>query len=168
MTLTTANNQSLFRVALIDVVLLATAVAVPAMSHLLAFPLYQLNPMLLVLLAGMLLVSDRRNALLLAVLLPAVSCLATGMPTPMKALCMGAELTTVVLTFSFLSRFAEEGWLKICGAMLVATLLGKVVFYGLKALLIAPVVLVNTSISLQLLVVVLYAVLFTALKKNRK
>ncbi|MBR3528826.1 MAG: hypothetical protein IKN84_04115, partial [Bacteroidales bacterium] len=62
------------------------------MSHLLALPLYKLNPMLLALLGGLLLLKDRRTVLLLAALLPIFSMVVVGMPTPGRALCMVAEL----------------------------------------------------------------------------
>ena len=84
----------------LDSVLLATACLIPTLSHITALPLYQLNPMLLVLLAGMLFVPSRANTMLLALLLPTVSMLAVGMPTPLKAVCMVAEMLTIVSLFS--------------------------------------------------------------------
>ena len=86
----TCNKPALLRTALVDITLLAVASLIPTLSHLTALPLYQLNPMMLVLLGGMLLVRGRANAILLAVLLPVVSMVAVGMPTPLKALCMVA------------------------------------------------------------------------------
>ena len=160
---TTSVNVPLFwRVAAIDALLLTVACAVPTISHLLAWPLYYLNPMLLVLLAGMLLVSDRRNAYLLAVLLPVVSMLAVGMPTPLKALCMVAEYAAVVFVIGRLQSWCGR-FVGTLGAMLVALLCGKVVYYLLKALLLAPVVLVSTPVWMQLLVVVAAATVFAIL-----
>ena len=159
MNTTSVKVQSLWRIAAVDALLIAVACLVPTLSHVLALPLYYLNPMLLVLLAGMLLVRDRRNAYLLAVLLPVVSMLAVGMPTPLKAVCMVAEYATVVFVSGLL-----QGWNKrfvgTLGAMLVAMLAGKAVYYLLKALILAPAVLVSTPVTVQLLVVVAAAVLY--------
>ncbi|MBQ6067904.1 MAG: hypothetical protein IJK84_00235 [Bacteroidales bacterium] len=154
---------ALWRVVAIDALLLMVACLVPTLSHLLAWPLYQLNPMMLVLLAGMLLVGDRRNAYLLAVLLPVVSMLAVGMPTPLKALCMVAEYATLVFVCGRLQAW-NGSWLGRTGALLVAVLAGKVVYYMLKALVLAPAVLVGTSVWLQLGVAVVAAVVYGVLK----
>lgn len=147
------------RTIVVDALLLTTACLVPTLSHLFAFPLYHLNPMLLVLLAGMLLVPDKRNALLLALLLPLVSMMAVGMPTPLKALCMMAELSAVVLISG---RFSVQGFVP----MLLAIIGGKVVYYLLKALLLAPAVLVSTPVLTQLIVAVAAAMLFALLSRK--
>lgn len=147
------------RTIVVDALLLTTACLVPTLSHLFAFPLYHLNPMLLVLLAGMLLVPDKRNALLLALLLPLVSMMAVGMPTPLKALCMMAELSAVVLISG---RFSVQGF----DSMLLAIIGGKVVYYLLKALLLAPAVLVSTPVLTQLIVAVAAAMLFALLSRK--
>lgn len=147
------------RTIVVDALLLTTACLVPTLSHLFAFPLYHLNPMLLVLLAGMLLVPGKRNALLLALLLPLVSMMAVGMPTPLKALCMMAELSAVVLISG---RFSVQGFVP----MLLAIIGGKVVYYLLKALLLAPAVLVSTPVLTQLIVAVAAAMLFALLSRK--
>ena len=147
------------RTIVVDALLLTTACLVPTLSHLFAFPLYHLNPMLLVLLAGMLLVPDKRNALLLALLLPLVSMMAVGMPTPLKALCMMAELSAVVLISG---RFSVQGFVP----MLLAIIGGKIVYYLLKALLLAPAVLVSTPVLTQLIVAVAAAMLFALLSSK--
>ena len=100
----TLKSQSIVRFAALDAVLLTVGCLVPAASHLLAVPLYMLNPMLALLLVGMLLGRDRRNTLLLAILLPTVSCLLVGMPTASKMVCMMAELATVAVLFGMFSR----------------------------------------------------------------
>ena len=100
----TCNKPALLRTALVDITLLAVVSLIPTLSHLTALPLYQINPMMLVLLSGMLLVRGRANAILLAVLLPVVSMVAVGMPTPLKALCMVAEMLTVVSIFTLMER----------------------------------------------------------------
>ncbi len=158
------KKESLIRTVLIDTVLLAFMCLVPALSHVMALPLYKLNPMLLCLLAGMFLTTDRRNAFLLALLLPMVSAWITGMPTPLKELCMSAELVTVVSVFSL-----AEKKLLVFPSILAAIVLGKGVFYLLKALLLAPAVLIDTNLWLQMAVAVGASALFALLlKKNHR
>lgn len=163
---TNVKKQSLMRTALIDILLLTTACLVPAISHLTALPLYQFNPMLLFLVLGMVMVNDRKNAYLLAVLLPLVSMLIVGMPTPAKALCMGAEYLTVVSLFALLGSKMGSNKKGTFLAMLAAMLGGKVVFYALKAMLLTPVALISTPVMMQVLVMVAFAGLVALIKQN--
>ena len=72
--------------------------------------------------------------------------------------CMVAELATVAALFSVLSR----RW-KVLPAVLTAIVAGKLVYYGLKAVVVAPAVLVGTDLWLQLAVVILWGGLFAML-----
>lgn len=158
----TLKSQSIVRFAAFDAALLALACLIPAASHLLAVPLYKLNPMLALLLAGMLVGKDWRNTLVLAVLMPLVSGLVTGMPAAPKMVCMMAELATVASLFGWLSR----RW-AVWPAVMVSMLAAKGVYYALKALIIAPAVLVGTEWWMQLGAVVVWGGLFALLYSKR-
>lgn len=147
----------------LDAVLLTLACLVPATSHLLAAPLYMLNPMLALLLAGILLGRDWRNALVLAVLLPLVSCLLTGMPAVGKMVCMMAELATMAGLFHMLSR----RW-AVVPAVLTAIVAGKAVYYILKAIILAPAVLVGTAWWIQLATVIVWGGIFALLYRKSR
>lgn len=155
------NTKTLVHLGLLDAILLTVACLLPAASHITALPLYMLNPMLALLLAALLVGRDWRNALLMAVLMPAVSCLLTGMPTAAKMVCMMAELATVATLFGWLSR----RWATL-PAVLTAIAAGKLVYYALKAAVIAPAVLAGTQWSVQLLAVMLWGGLFALLYKK--
>lgn len=157
------KSNKLMRLALTDMALLGVASLLPSVSHLLALPLYMLNPMLALLLVGLLIGRDWRNAMVLAVLMPLVSCLVTGMPAAPKMVCMMAELATVATMFGWLQR----KW-AVLPAVLTAVLAGKAVYYALKAVVIAPAVLVGTAWWMQLGAVVLWCGLFTLVYKSRK
>ena len=101
-------KPTLLRLAIVDVALVVLACLVPTLSHITALPLYRLNPMLLFILSGMLLVADRRNAVALALLLPLVSMLVVGMPAPAKALCMIVEYSAVVLLYTVAEIYPEH------------------------------------------------------------
>lgn len=157
------KTNPIVKYAVLDTVLVTLACLVPAASHLFAVPLYVANPMLALLLAGMLFGRDWRNALVLAVLMPLVSCLLTGMPAAGKMVCMMAELATVATMFGVLSR----RW-KVLPAVLVSVVAAKGVYYGLKAMVLAPTVLVGTEWWMQLGAVVLWSGLFAMLYKKFK
>ena len=161
MGVTISKTRSSARVMLIDAVLLAFICAVPALSHVFAIPFYKLNPMAMCLLAGMLLVRWKGNGYLLAVLLPVVSMLLSGMPVPAVCVCMVAELLSVVGVYDLLERRAGA-----FVSILAALLSGKVVFYLLKALLVSPAVLIGTNVWLQLAVVVVLGTLFALFRRR--
>lgn len=149
------------RYGLIDLALVGMACLLPALSHVVGLPLYRLNPMLALLLAGILLSRDSRNAILLAVSMPLVSCLVVGMPTAGKMLCMVAELLTVAALFATLSR----RW-NVLPAILTSILAAKGVYYALKAIILAPAVLVGTEWWMQVCAVVVWAGVFALLYKK--
>ena len=158
------NAKTIAGTAVADVVLVAAACMVPALSHAVALPLYMLNPMLALLLAGMLVGrAGWRNGLLLAVLMPLMSCLLTGMPAAEKMLCMMAELATVAAVFGWLQR----SW-KVLPAVFAAVVAGKVVYYGLKAAVVAPAVLVGTAWWIQLGAVLLWGGLFAIVYSRKR
>ncbi len=158
---TEIRKRTLLPVVTLDVVLLVAACLIPAASHLLAVPLYKFNPMLALLLAGMLVGKDWRNALVIAVLMPLVSSLLTGMPTTPKMVCMMAELATVAGVFYLLSR----KWTAL-PAVLASVAVAKVVYYAMKAVVIVPAVLVGTEWWMQLGTVIVWGGLFAMLYKK--
>ena len=157
------KTLTLTSLALLDAALLTSACLIPAASHMLALPLYMLNPMLALLLVALLVGRDSRNALLMAVLLPAVSCLLTGMPTALKMVCMIAELATVASMFDWL----QKRW-AVLPAVLTAILAGKIVYYGMKTIVIAPDVLISTNWVVQVLTIMLWGGLFALIYKKVK
>ncbi len=154
---TTIKTRSLWQLALLDAILLTAACLIPAASHLTQARIFLLNPMMALLMAGMLLGRDWRNTLVLAVLMPLVSYLLTGMPN--TVICMIAQLATIAAVFGWLQR----KW-AVLPAVLVALVAGTVVYYIVKfammGILFSPNSLVLNAASL------LWALLF-ALMYNR-
>ena len=142
---------------LIDAALLGVALLLPTLSHLVALPVYQLNPMLLLLMIGVGCVKNRYNSWLLALLLPLASYFLVGMPSLTKALCMVAEFSAVVTILPMLRCRMSD-----FPAVLLSVLCAKVVYYGIKTLLLGSL-MVDTSLWMQLLSVVLASLLFTAI-----
>lgn len=156
------KTESPARIIIIDTVLLGVICAVPALTHWLAMPLYKMNPMLMALLAGMLLVRPKGNSYLLAVLLPVVSMLLTGMPAGGRCVCMVAELTLLTAVYGLLRERVP-----VFVAMMSAMVVGKLVFYGLLALLVSPEVLVGTQVWFQAVLGLTLAGVYAGMEKAR-
>ena len=172
MTVTTLSTKLSWRTLLVDAALAGAVCLIPWL-HVYAPWAVALNPMLFLLLAGMLLtcqpghrVHGRGNAFFLALLLPAFSALVVGMPTPLKALCIVAELTTLVAVYSLTATKAQTST-RLFLSMLLAMLAGKAVYYALKALLIAPAVLIGTDMWMQVASMLLWGGLFTVIERIR-
>ena len=158
-----------------DALLLSAACLIPAMCHLTALPINQLDPMRWLLLGGLLLGNRNRcmtaNGLLMAVALPLVSCLIVGMPTLAKALLMVVELGVNVTLLSFFMDSFGRSRKAIFGAMALAIVGAKIVYYWLKSLMLASGLLAgtlfSTSVVLQLVLVVALAMTMALVLKRR-
>ena len=108
----------------------------PALSHLLNFPLYLVEPMRLMIVLAML-HSDKRNAFILAATLPLFSFAISAHPVFYKMLLISAELTiNVWLFYAFRERMRNN-----FTAMISAIVLSKAVYYLLKSLFISAALL---------------------------
>ncbi|MBC8425547.1 hypothetical protein H8E07_15625 [bacterium] len=114
------------RTVQLDGLLCALVVAVPALSHAAAMPLYRLDPMRLLLFAAVLF-SSRRNALAMALWLPALSTLTSGHPVFPKVVLIQGELVVNVVVFGWLLQRWRPVW-----AAAGSVLLAKAVYYGIK------------------------------------
>lgn len=154
-------NRSLSH-AIFDLLAIAFIYFIPAISHMLSFPLYLVEPMRIVLILA-LVHTHKVNALVLAATLPFFTFLVSGHPVLPKAILISAELVlNVVLFFSLIhvtkSRFT---------AIFSSIVLSKGAYYLAKYLLIQAAVLdmglVSTSLWIQLgttLVFSIYVALF--------
>ncbi len=145
----------------IDALIIASACLIPALSHLTAQPLYYADPMRWLLLAGLLVVANKKNGYLLAVALPLIACLLSGMPAPVKAVIIMVELTANVAIFHLL-----EKKIAVFSAMLLSIVAAKIIYYALKALIIAPTSLISTNVWLQTFIVVLMSIVFAGVRKQ--
>ncbi|MBK6967145.1 MAG: hypothetical protein IPH20_25415 [Bacteroidales bacterium] len=128
----------------------------PAISHLINFPLYLIEPMRLMLILAMV-HSNRQNAFLLAISLPLFSFAVSGHPVFYKMLLISAELLlNVWLYFMFLRIFKNS-----FTAMLTGIVISKAVYYLVKAILISLAVagpgLFSTPIWIQVLTTLIFS-----------
>lgn len=162
----TTTNRPLVRTIILDAVILTVGCLVPTLSHLTSIPLYRYNPMLVMLVVSLLLSPHRFNTFLLAVLLPFVSMIAVGMPDPLKAVCIAAQLLTTVSVFTF----AERNWPLVSQPdmqfiiLLTSMHIGTAVYYLLKWLLFNPTELMTTPFLTQVIVMSATSLVFGLVK----
>jgi hypothetical protein len=168
MTAALAILQRHRNVLLIDGVLLAALYLVPAVSHATALPVYLLEPMRIALIIA-LLFTNRANTYFIAVTLPLASVLLTGHPEPLKALLMCIEFSILVAAYGFLSRRLG---IPAFAALTAGILLGKVVYYALKAGALGAGwlsgSLVSTPVKFQFILAIGTAAVFGCIEYFRK
>ena len=125
----------------------------PAVSHVLPFPVYYLDPMRLVLFTAYFINHNHRNAYALAMALPIFSMLYSGHPIPVKAVLISFEL---LLNMILLRIFVKMGW-NIFLAVLASILLSKVGYYLVKFILLKSTILEGDLFSTNLFTQVLIA-----------
>ena len=153
--------SSAISIALTDLAALIGIYLIPSLSHALAFPLYMFEPMRIVLFTAYLFSRNNANALVLAVTLPLFSMLTSGHPILPKALLMSGELFVNVLFFILLLKHTKWG---VFLSLLTATIAGKLIYYGVKFLLIRGAVfddrLISTPVLTQIIILLVIAGVF--------
>ena len=144
------------RALIIDITFVLAIIFLPSLSHLLAVPLYRLEPMRMLLVLALPFTS-RGNAYLLALILPLASFLTSGHPYPAKAVLMTGELLVNVWLFWWLMRRFSRP----LGAMLGAITFSKLGYYLAKLALIQLAVLGPPLISTPLWIQGLLAIVFS-------
>ena len=160
--LTKKNVAGLF----IDLIAIAFIYFVPAISHLLKFPVYLLEPMRIMLILAIA-HTHRRNAYLLAFTLPLFSFAVSGHPELWKMLLITGELALNVWLFFFISKKAGNFFV----AMLSSILASKIIYYAVKFLLIQLLLvktgLIATPVYIQLIMTVVFSAYIFLLYKPR-
>lgn len=154
---------------LADAALLGAACLVPAASHLFALPIYQLDPMRWLLAAALLVGAHGRmrnlNGYLMAVAIPLVSCAVVGMPSPVKALLIAAELCVNVFVLTFLLDKMQGRNTRVVAAVLGSVVCAKLAYYLLKTACVSLGLLdgsvIGTPVMVQLLAVAVPVLVFT-------
>jgi hypothetical protein len=151
---------------LFDTSALAFIYFLPAVSHLLSFPLYLLEPMRIMLVLSVAHTS-RKNAYIIALTLPVFSFLISSHPSILKSLLITGELLiNVWLFFYFSDKFKN-----IFTSAVLSIIVSKILYYAFKMLFISAGMLnselISTPILLQLSVtLVLSGYLFFILNKR--
>lgn len=160
--------KSISGTVLFDIVILAIIYLLPAISHLLAFPLYYLDPMRFVLIFA-LLHTSKRNTFIIALTLPLFSFLISSHPSVIKAGLLSTELLINVILFFILFSKTNSRIISLIFSILIS----KVIYYIIKFVLIDTGVLADRLFStpfyyqaIVILIISLYVLIFEKFKSS--
>ena len=114
---------------------------VPAISHLLSFPVYYLEPMRIMLILAIVHTS-RKNAYLIALTLPLFSMLISAHPALVKTSLITGELLLNVWLFFFFEKMSNKTL-----AIFLSIIVSKIFYYLVKFILITSVLMSGDLIS---------------------
>ncbi len=136
-----------------DLLALLFIYLVPAISHLISFPVYYLEPMRIMLILAIV-HTTRKNAYLIAFTLPLFSLLISAHPSLIKTSLVTGELLLNVWLFFFISEKLSNKTLSVFLSIIVS----KIFYYLIKYLLITSAVmdgdLISTPMYIQILMVI--------------
>jgi len=112
---------------LIDLSLFSFIYFLPAMSHLVAFPIYYLDPMRIALVVA-LIHSSKRNTFIIALTLPLFSFFISSHPQLIKSFLLSAELLMNLGLFFLLKDRMKNVFL----SLLLSIIVSKAIYYLLK------------------------------------
>ena len=143
---------------LLDVTLIISLYLVPTISHLLALPLYYIEPMRLMLFVSIL-YTNRLNAAFIAITLPLFSFAVSSHPVFFKTLLISAELLMNVFLFYYLIKITNKPLI----AGFVSILVSKLFYYALKYILLFTALLSGSLVSTPLIVQAIVTIVFSGL-----
>ena len=135
-------SKSKIKNIVFDLIALLAIYLVPAVSHLLSFPVYYFEPMRIMLILAIA-HTTRKNAYLIALTLPLFSLLISAHPSLIKTSLITGELLFNVWLFFFLSEKLSNKTLSI----FLSIIASKIFYYLVKFLLITSVLLNGDLIS---------------------
>lgn len=161
------NYSTQIKTYLIDLSLISFIYFLPALSHMLAFPVYYLDPMRIALVIT-LAHTTKRNSFLIALTLPIFSFLISSHPHIIKSLLISAELLINLGLFFWMSKKIKNVFISIS----VSIIASKIFYYAAKYLLInAGMIndsLFSTPIYYQVIVVLVLSVYLLYISKIRE
>ncbi len=160
------NNYAKIKTAIIDFILIAFIFFVPAISHLLSFPLYLIEPMRIVLIISMA-HTTKRNSFLIAITLPIFSFITASHPSLVKSMLIAIELGINVWLFSLL----YQRKFNLLFSSFVSIIVSKLIYYSLKFFAISALLikseLISTPIYLQVILAIIFSI-YMHLVLNKK
>lgn len=153
------NTIIISRSIVTDIILLGVIYLLPTISHLLAFPLYLLDPMRIVIFASILISSKKYNSYLLAVTIPIFSYFVGGHPIFLKSVTISIELLANVMLFWLLLK----RWQNVFIVTLSSIIAAKVLYYAIKLFFVElgwiKMDIISTSIIVQVVMALIISIL---------
>ena len=151
------NKGILWKSLIIDFSALAFIYLVPTFSHLLSLPIYFIEPMRLMLVLS-LVHTSKKNAYLLALTLPLFSFLISSHPVFAKMILISFELSLNV----FLFYLFKDALRRVFPAIFLSIIASKVVYYGIKYVLISSAILSSGLISTPIIIQIATTIIFSS------
>jgi len=140
-----------------DLTALMAIYLVPAVSHLLSFPVYYLEPMRIMLILAIVHTS-RRNAYLIAITLPLFSFFVSAHPSLIKTSLITGELLLNIWLFFFFSEKLSNKSLSI----FLSIIASKILYYLVKFILITSVLMSGDLISTPMYIQIIMLFVFSS------
>jgi hypothetical protein len=158
-----SSVKPILRTVLIDAALILLLCLTPAISHFSGLSYHYIEPMRIALFLGLLMVEDKRNGYLLAVLLPVSSMIISGMPIPPVCALMVLELILNIFIYHLLTRVTKSAFVGMFTGIIVSKALFRVLKWAMliNGSYITSVLFANWQI--QLIVSVALTIGFTLL-----
>lgn len=167
MDLSILKKKQIWSSVVFDVFALAFIFLVPTFSHLLSFPLYLVDPMRISLILAIAL-TNRKNAMLIAFMLPVFSYLISSHPLLYKVFLISGELVFNVWFFYFLINKSVKPFL----SAVVSIVTSKILYYSAKFLLIYFLIdnteLISTPLYIQAIVTLVLCIFVAIFFKSEK
>jgi hypothetical protein len=143
-----------YKTILLDLIAIAVITFLPALSHFTSLPLYEFEPMRVILVLS-LMFTTRRNSYIIALVLPLFSHLISAHPAFIKLFLISSELLINLYLFSLIEKKSGIIFISLFSSILIS----KGYYYILKySLLSAGMMngeLVSTPLYLQVIIAVL-------------
>lgn len=136
---------------LVDFLSLAAVAFIPALSHMLSIPIYIFEPMRILLVLS-LVHTSKKNAYLIAVLLPLFSFLISTHPSVVKSLLITTELLLNLYLFFLAARYINSTFIAALASILVSKIYYYTAKFGLASAGLIGGELIATPIYLQLII----------------
>ncbi len=162
-------SKEIIKRGIFDLFMVAAIYLLPAISHLITFPLYMFEPMRILIILSIVYTS-KRNAFILAVTLPLFSFAVASHPYFLKAAIMCVELSVNIFLFYLL----KDKFKNLFVPLFLSILLAKMVYYSLKITLISTGLIasgiISTPVYIQLLLAIVLSIFvqFTMTGNNNK
>jgi hypothetical protein len=140
-------TKEIIKSSVFDIVAIGAIYLVPVLSHLLALPVYFIEPMRLMLILAIAHTS-KKNAYILAATLPLFSFVVSAHPVFLKTLLISGELLLNVWLFFFLTEKIKNKF----GSMLISVGISKIAYYAFKFALLSMLLLEGSLISTPILI----------------
>ncbi len=150
------NNNLLWKSIAVDFSALAFIYLVPTFSHLISLPIYFIEPMRLMIVLS-LVHTSKKNAYLLALTLPLFSFLISSHPVFAKMILISFELSFNVFLFFLLKDVLR----KVFPAIFLSIIISKIVYYGIKYIMISFAILNTGLISTPIFIQVATSIIFS-------